>query len=104
MNVVARKYLKKYGMKNRDAAPQLDAWYHEVCSASWATSVDIKKRYSSASFLSDNTVVFNIKGNKYRLVVQVSYERQLVRVKWFGTHARYTEEMNKKKHLRFQDY
>lgn len=104
MNVIALKYLDKYIRKSRDAADQLRAWYHETVSAEWVDSMDIKKRYASASFLEDNVVVFNIKGKHYRLVVKVDYARRIVRIKWFGTHARYTAEMKKKKHLRFQDY
>lgn len=104
MNVIARKYLEKYISKNRDAAAQLRAWYKEVETTTWVSSVDIKNRYASASFLENNVVVFNIKGNRYRLVVRVDYARGIVRVKWFGTHAKYDAEMNKKKELRFQDY
>ncbi len=104
MNVIALKYLDKYIRKSRDAAVQLRAWHHETDSAEWADSTDIKNRYASASFLEDNIVVFNIKGNHYRLVVKVDYARGIVRIKWFGTHARYTAELKQKKNLRFQDY
>ena len=81
-----------YAKKHRDAKGQLEAWYHEADRALWTGPQDIKARYSSASFLHGNVVVFNIKGNKYRLVVKVSYGPKVVFVKWFGTHAEYDGE------------
>ncbi|MBI5191604.1 MAG: type II toxin-antitoxin system HigB family toxin [Nitrospirae bacterium] len=93
MNVIARSRLAGYWKKYRDAKGQLDAWYHEADKAEWAGTQDIKRRYPSASFLHDNIVVFNIKGNKCRLVVKVRYESQAVFVRWFGTHADYDKEV-----------
>jgi len=89
MNIIARKALIEYGNRHADAKGQLDAWYHEAAKAGWRGPQDIKERYPSASFLHDNVVVFNIKGNKYRLVVKVGYAAGVVFVKWFGTHAEY---------------
>jgi len=67
------------------------AWILEAEEADWSGTADIKARFPSASFLSDNRVVFNIKGNRYRLEVKVSYEIKVVLVKWIGTHAEYSK-------------
>ncbi len=66
-------------------------WVSDVENAQWGSTVDIKTRYSTASFLSENVVVFNVKGNDYRLEVKVSYEVGTVLIKWVGTHAEYDE-------------
>jgi len=72
-----------------DAISPLAEWYAEVSKASWQTPQDIKARYKSASFLSDNRVVFNIAGNKYRLVVKINYSYSTAYVRFVGTHAEY---------------
>lgn len=92
MNVIKRKTLIDYGTKFGDAKDQLDTWYHETDKSHWSGPQDIKIRYPSASFLHKNIVIFNIKGNRYRLVVKVDYPSQAVFVKWFGTHADYDKQ------------
>jgi len=72
-----------------DAINPLAEWYAEVSKVSWQTPQDIKARYKSASFLSDNRVVFNIAGNKYRLVVKINYSYSAAYVRFVGTHAEY---------------
>jgi mRNA interferase HigB len=67
----------------------LDAWFDEVRKAHWASSAEVKIRYRTASIVSRDRVVFNIKGNNYRLVVAVDYEKGIVWIKWMGTHAAY---------------
>jgi len=67
----------------------LEVWHSDTRKAVWETPDDIKKLYASASFLKDNRVVFNIKGNDYRLIVHIDYLRKIVRVKFVGTHAQY---------------
>ncbi len=67
----------------------LDAWYFEVESAAWRSSQDVKRDFASASILDSERTVFNIKGNSYRLIVAVDYQRQLVFVKWLGSHREY---------------
>jgi mRNA interferase HigB len=89
MNVVKRKTLIEYGKKYVDAKGQLDAWYHEADKARWYGPQDIKVRYPSASLLHNNVVVFNIKGNRYRLIVHVEYKAQVVFITCFGSHAEY---------------
>jgi mRNA interferase HigB len=64
-------------------------WHSDVRKAQWESPDQIKREYSSASFLRDNRVVFNIKGNDYRLIVHIDYKRKIVRVKFIGTHSEY---------------
>ncbi|NWF38969.1 type II toxin-antitoxin system HigB family toxin [Mariprofundus sp. NF] len=89
MRIVGREMLLKCGKKHADAKKALDAWFHEAEISNWKTTQDIKKRYRSADFLADNRVIFNIKGNHYRLVVKVRYQNGIVAVEWVGTHAEY---------------
>ena len=74
-----------------DAKGPLESWYEEVSRVAWGSPQDVKNRYSTASFVGNNRVVFNIGGNKYRLVIEVQYRAQIVWVKFIGTHARYDE-------------
>ena len=67
----------------------LDAWYAEVAQAEWNSSAELKAQYSSASIVSAERVVFNIKGNEYRLVVAINYHFHVVLIKWLGTHKEY---------------
>ena len=67
----------------------LEAWYHEVRRATWKMPADVKRSYATASLVGSDRVVFNIKGNSYRLVVAVHYRRAIVFIKWFGSHAEY---------------
>jgi mRNA interferase HigB len=84
-----REELIKGGRKHADAKGPLAAWFADAEQAQWRNPADIKQRYASASFLTGNVVIFNIKGNRYRLAVRVNYTAGLVLVKWFGTHAEY---------------
>ena len=79
-------------MHNREDSEQpLKAWNQEAKNACWKTPQDIKDQYGSASFVGSNRVVFNIAGNKYRLVVHLSYDYGVVYTKFVGTHAEYDE-------------
>lgn len=89
MRVIGLELLDAFCRRHADAEEQVKAWVAEVKEARWEKPMDIKERYVSASFLENNRVVFNIKGNKYRLVVRVSYKNQVVRVVKVGTHAEY---------------
>jgi len=68
---------------------QLDSWYEETFKAKWTNSAELKTQWGSASILSAERVVFNIKGNDYRLIASINYDYQLVRIKWLGTHREY---------------
>lgn len=67
----------------------LDAWFHEAKAAVWNSPAEVKEHYRSASIVGKDRVVFNIKGNDYRLVTAVDYERQVLFIKWLGTHKEY---------------
>jgi mRNA interferase HigB len=76
-------------MKNPETEQALLAWYDEVLSEKWTQPAVIKERYASASILKKRRVVFNIKGNKYRLIVAVAYKIGVVYIKFIGTHKEY---------------
>jgi len=83
------KILKSFWRKHPDAESPLRAWYKEAKSANWRSPQDIKNAYRGASILRNNRVVFNVKGNTYRLVVAVKYEFQVVYIRFIGTHTEY---------------
>ena len=89
MKVVGRRRLERFRQRHADARSQIDAWLHEAEEAEWETPNDIKARYADASFLPDNRVIFNLKGNNYRLDTKVNYKNRTVLIKRIGTHAEY---------------
>ena len=91
MRVIAQSSLKKFWERPgcADARGALHGWHSEVIKATWKSPQDIKERYATASFCGNNRVVFNIRGNKYRLVVEVQYQAGIVWVKFVDTHAQY---------------
>ena len=89
MRVVAISTLRAFWLNHPDAQTPLQAWYAVASRAQWKSPSDIKIAYRNASFTANNRVVFNIKGNDYRLVVLVRYEKGLLFVKFVGTHAQY---------------
>lgn len=89
MRIVAIKTLRQFWSRHRDAEQSLKAWYAEAADAQWRTPQDILTRYGSADILSDNRVVFNIKGNQYRLVVKIHYNTGTVYIRFIGTHTEY---------------
>jgi mRNA interferase HigB len=84
--------LDNYRREHADVRGALDAWQLEVERSHWSGPQDVKNRYPSASILSDNKVIFNIKGNKYRVVVKAKYEKGIVLIEWVGTHAEYSKQ------------
>jgi mRNA interferase HigB len=91
MRLVGLLQLEEFAARHGDVRPQINAWVRELEGASWRSPQDVKARYAGASFLSDNRVIFNLKGNSYRLEVKVSYESQVVLIKRIGTHAEYSK-------------
>ncbi len=95
MRVIARKTLRRFidslkGTKNQKAVKSaLDSWFQEVRQADWKSPADVVKAYANASIVGSDRVVFNIKGNDYRLVVAIHYQLQIVFIKWLGSHAQY---------------
>ena len=67
----------------------IESWFHEVAAARWKTPADVVRTYRNASIVGPDRAVFNIKGNSYRLIVAVNYSRQIVFIKWIGSHAAY---------------
>jgi mRNA interferase HigB len=91
MLVVGRKVLEDFSAGHADVRGPVAAWLSEVEDADWQSPVDVKARFPSASILAANGVIFNIKGNKYRLEVKVSYTSKTVFVKRIGSHAEYSK-------------
>jgi len=91
VHVIKRKTLVEFFQRSgcRDARGPLEAWYYEAKQAQWGSPADVKAQYGSASILKDNRVVFNIAGNKYRLVVRINYDSKTVFVRFIGTHREY---------------
>ncbi len=81
--------LRAFWERYPDAEQPLKAWYEEATSASWSQPADIKAQYRSASMLKNRRVVFNIKGNDYRLIVAIACKLQIIYVKFAGTHREY---------------
>lgn len=89
MRIVGRDKLAAFAQKHVDASKWVGTWVAVTERALWRTSQEIKNQYASASFLADNIVVFNVRGNNYRLEVQIAYRTSTVIVRWIGTHEEY---------------
>jgi mRNA interferase HigB len=94
MRVIALRTLREFwesDSKHADSKAPLQAWYHEAKCATWSSPAAVKAQYRNASILKDSRVVFNIGGNKYRLVVRINYAVEIVFVRFIGTHEQYDE-------------
>jgi len=89
MRVIAKSTLRKYWEKHKDTEKQLKSWYHEAIKAAWKNPEDVKSMYPSASILRNNRVVFNIKGNRYRIIVKINYYFGIIWIRFAGTHSEY---------------
>lgn len=89
MRIIARKSLKDFWEAHADSEQALKAWHQEAAASDWKAPSDIKAHYRSADILPDNRVVFNIKGNHYRLIVKIHYNTGIVFIRFVGTHAEY---------------
>ena len=87
--IIAKKILREFWEKHSDSEQYLKTWYQTAKSSNWVFPADIKDTYVNASILKDSRVVFNIKGNSYRLVVKFNYERQWAFIRFIGTHSEY---------------
>lgn len=90
MRVITKKVLREFWGRFPDAENALRAWYAEAEGAVWKRPLDIKERHANASIVADNRVVFNVCGNKYRLVAHIHYNTGFVYVRFVGTHADYS--------------
>lgn len=89
MRIIARRALRSYWVKVPAAKSDLEAWFAEAKSAAWASPADVKLNYINASILKSGRVVFNICGNKHRLVFAINYKFQVVYIRFLGTHKEY---------------
>ena len=89
MRIIARRTLREYYERNPETKASLEAWYHEVKSIQWSSPADVKLRYPKAKIVGKDRVVFNVLGNRFRLVVAVNYESQTAFIKFLGTHKEY---------------
>ncbi len=92
MQLLGLLTLEEFKRGHADSRGALEAWRAEVEAAQWSGPQDVKDRFPSASFLAENRVIFNIKGNSYRLVVKVRYQNEIVLIEWIGTHAEYEKQ------------
>lgn len=89
MRIFNRSTLLQFGRKHPDADQPLRAWYAEIAATAWSSPADVKARYPHASLVGKKRVVFNIGGNKYRLIVEIDYAHQLAFIHFIGTHKQY---------------
>jgi mRNA interferase HigB len=87
--IIAKSTLREYWVKHADSEQYLKTWYDTVKSAKWFSPNDVKPTYINASILKNGRVVFNIKGNSYRLIVKFNYEKQWAFIRFIGTYAEY---------------
>ena len=93
MRVIAKRTLREFWQQKKyaDSEQPLKSWYKIAAKADWGTPADIKAQFAHASIIGKNRVVFNIAGNKYRLIVAVNYDYRIMRVRFVGTHKQYDE-------------
>jgi len=89
MRIISRKKLREFWEKHPDVRQPLQAWYDDIKHAEWKTPSDIKRIYRNASFIGNDRVVFNLKGNRFRVVVAIRYEHGIVFIRFVGTHQEY---------------
>ncbi|MGI0120452.1 type II toxin-antitoxin system HigB family toxin [Zooshikella sp. RANM57] len=93
MRIISKRTLRNFWEQPSyaDSKGQLEAWHDEILKADWANPQEVKEQFRSASILRNNRVVFNIAGNKYRLIVRIDYQFKLVFIRFIGTHAQYDQ-------------
>ena len=91
MRIIAFRTLREFWERPEysDSEVSLRAWYHDVKSSNWENSNELKLQYTNASIIGEGRVVFNIKGNSYRLVILIDYEFQIIFIRFIGTHRQY---------------
>lgn len=96
MKIVGRNLLEGFCAKHTDAKRWIENWLSDAEAATWTKPKNLKGRYASVSFLAENVVIFNVKGNEYRLEAICAFQTAVVVVKWVGTHAEYDERNRKR--------
>ena len=89
MRIISKRPLRECWERHPDSEKPLKAWFQEVKNADWDIPAKLKEKFASASFVGNNRVVFNIKGNKYRIVVSIDFRGRVVYVRFVGTHEEY---------------
>ncbi|MFZ0489624.1 MAG: type II toxin-antitoxin system HigB family toxin [Salegentibacter sp.] len=89
MRIIAKRTLRNFWVKHADSEQQLKSWFREIEKTQWTSINELRKDYPSASILQENRIVFNIKGNSYRLIVKFNFEYKICYVRFIGTHAEY---------------
>jgi mRNA interferase HigB len=89
LRVIAKKILRDFWVTHANCEQQLKSWYQEASTDQWKNPNEIKKAFPSVSILNDHGVVFNLKGNNYRLIVKINYDYQMIWIRFIGTHSEY---------------
>ena len=89
MRIIPIRTLKDHWKRRKLSESSLRAWYRECENANWSNSKDVKEKYGNASIITSKRVLFNIKGNDYRLIVDIEYRLKIVFIVWVGTHKEY---------------
>ena len=89
MHIISKKPLSEFWEQHADAEGPLKAWYDHAKRAQWLTPADVQKDFGDEAILPDNRAVFNIKGNRYRLIVRFNFTTHRIYIRWLGTHAEY---------------
>ena len=93
MRIISRKTLRDFyeNPEYKDSKTPLETWFHETLKADWNSPDEIKEKYRNASIIGNNRIVFNIHGNKYRLIIKVHYNLKIIYIRFIGTHEQYDE-------------
>lgn len=91
MHIISYRRLREYGEKHADCFEVLDNWYKIAQKANWSNLIEVQSVFPTAEAVS-NFTIFNIKGNKYRLIVSIDYDKQLIYIKYILTHAEYDKD------------
>jgi mRNA interferase HigB len=89
MRILGQSRIHEFSAAHADARKWLTNWGADVRGSRWTNFHDVRRKYPTASFLTDNVVIFNVRGNNYRMETQVTFGTQIIAVKWIGTHAEY---------------
>ena len=91
VRIISRGTLRQFWQSHPDAENPLKNWYHEAKKARWTSPQEVKNMYRNASVIADNRIVFNVAGNKYRLIVKFNYEFGIAYIRFIGSHKKYDQ-------------
>ena len=90
-NIIARKTLLEYCKKYPEAKTSLLSWYHELEKSDFKSINELRRTFPDVSIIGDNRIIFNIQGNKFRLIVRIVFDYKEIQIKWFGSHSEYNK-------------